>query len=108
MSAWAPASSVFAGGTQQIRALVGTRVRTRALLRSVRLFDPIQGSQRTTDLVPGAVGYVSNPLGADLLVAFSSLPGDVPPSLDQLSHSGNFRVVIINEPTFKFQFDVER
>lgn len=108
ISTWKPAYAVFLGGTQQIRGLVGARVRTRTRLLSFPLFDPIHNTHATTDLVAGAVGFVANPHGTDLLIAFPAHPGTSPASLADLQRIGHFKVVIVNEPTFKQQFDVER
>jgi len=107
MGTWKPASGVFLGGTQQIKSLVGARVRTRTHLLSFPLFDPIQNAPATTDIPVGTVGFVANPQGDSLLIAFPSQPGHVPRSLTELQRGGRFKVVIVNEPTFKQQFDVE-
>jgi hypothetical protein len=108
MSTWKPASAVFMGGTQQIKSLVGARVRTRTHLLSCPLFDPIQNTPGTTDIPVGAVGFVANPHGESLLIAFPSHPGTLPRSLTELQRGGRFKVVVVNEPTFKQQFEVER
>ena len=109
MSTWKPAAAVFTGGTLQIQNLVGARVRTQRLLRSFPLFDPVNNAQRTTDLPMGAIGFVANPHGANLLIAFPSHPGAAPPaSLAELQRTGRFEVVVVNEPTFKHQFEIER
>ena len=108
MPTWKPASAVFAGGTEQIKALVGARVRNRVHLGSVPLFDPIHNTHATIGLSPGTVGFIANPVGANLLIAISPLPGPAPTSLAQLQRTGHFRVVVVNEPTFKHQFEVER
>ena len=108
MSGWKPASAVFLGGTQQIKSLVGARVRTRMHLLSFPLFDPINNAPLTTDLPVGAVGFVANPHPSGLLIAFPSHPGIPPTSLTELQRGGGFKVVIVNEPTFKQQFEVER
>lgn len=109
MPSWQPASAVFLGGTQQIKAMIGARVRNRVHLGSVPLFDPIHHTQATTELLPGTQGFVANPSGANLLVAFSPLPGRPRfDSLAQLQRTGSFKVAVINEPTFKQQFEVER
>ena len=108
MSSWKPASAVFLGGTQQIKALVGVRVRTRTSLQSFPLFDPFRKTPGTTNLAAGAVGFVANPQDANLLIAFPSSAGVVPASLKDLQRTGFFKVVVVNEPTFKHQFDVEQ
>ena len=108
MPTWKPASAVYPGGTQAIKALVGARVRLRGHLHSAPLFDPIHNTHATIALSPGTVGFVANPAGANLLIAISSLPGPAPTSLAQLQRTGHFKVVVVNEPTFKHQFEVER
>lgn len=110
MSTWKPASTVFLGGTEQIKTLIGARVRTRTHLGSCALFDPIRNTQGTTDLPIGSVGFVTNSRGPNLLIAFPVHPGAMPSSLASLQRGGitSFKVVIVNEPTFKLQFEVER
>ncbi len=107
MKTWKAASAVFQGGTQQINALRGKRVRTKAVLSSARVYDPIYNRQETTDLQRGTVGFVSNPLADELLIAFPRQEHTRPNSLEALMRNCMFFVVVINGPTFKAQFDVE-
>jgi hypothetical protein len=111
VSTWKPASAVFPGGTQQIEKLVGARVRTQMRLLSVSLYDPVHGRKDTIDLPIGAVGFVANPhpeMLDMLLIAFPLHVGALPTSLSELQRTGNFRVVVVNAPTFKHRFEVER
>jgi len=107
MKTWKAASIVFQGGTQQINALRGKRVRTKAVLSSARVYDPVYNRQETTDLQRGAVGFVSNPLADDLLIAFPKQEHTQPSSLEALMRNCMFYVVVVSGPTFKTQFDVE-
>lgn len=107
MAGWRPASAAFQGGTQQINGLKGRRVRARSSIFAAHLFDPIHNKQETTTIHAGAIGFVTNPHGACLLVAFSK-DGRVCPNLEALSRTNQFFVVIINEPTFKATFEVEQ
>lgn len=108
MATWKLASAVFAGGTQEIRKLVGTRVRTRTNLHALPLFDPIHHRMQDTDLAIHRQGFVANPHDDCLLIAFPAEASSTEPSLDALKRSGRFKVVIVNEPTFKQQFEVEQ
>jgi len=107
MPTWKPASTVFQGGTQQIEAMKGKRVRTTRPLLSARLHDPVNSRDQTTDLARGAVGLVANPLKDDLLIAYPKLASTVVSTLDALMRSGAFLVVVVNGPTFKAAFEVE-
>lgn len=107
MNQWKLAGVVFNGGTEQVKALVGKRVRTNSNLLSARIYDPINNQQRTTDMSKGSVGFVANPLGADLLLAFPLQGGAAAGSLDALVRNGSFRVIVVNTPTFRTRFDVE-
>src|SRR5690242_8629747 len=106
MNTWRAASVIFQGGKQQINSLKGKRVRTKSQLLSARVYDPIFNRQDTTNVQAGAVGFVSNALGEDLLVAFPKQQGLQPASLEALTR-GMFFVVIINAPTFRAQFEIE-
>ena len=77
-------------------------------LLSFPLFDPVQNTQATTDLPLGTEGFIANPHHTGLLIAFPSQSGRTPRSLAELQRAGHFKVVIVNEPTFKQQFDIER
>lgn len=111
MSTWQPASSVFSGGTQEIKALLGRRVRTTASISGLLVYDPnpAQKKHETFDLSHGRVGFVghSSPQRHDLLVAFPINRSSNPPSLEALSRSGSFKVVVVNAPTFKHKFEIE-
>ncbi len=107
MKTWKAVSAVFQGGTQQINALRGKRVRTKAVLTAARVHDPIYNRQETTDLQRGAVGFVSNPLDDEVLIAFPKQEHTQPSSLEALMRNCMFFVVVINGPTFKAQFEVE-
>ena len=108
MAIWKKASAVFAGGTEQMKKIKGRRVRARVNLE-IALFDPINGKQATTKLNTGDIGIVSNPHPTkfDFLLAFPNKGTAVVTSLESLMRSGDFRVVVVNEPTFKAQFEIE-
>ena len=107
MAGWRSAAAAFQGGTQQINGMKGKRVRARSSLFSANLFDPINNRQETTTIQAGAIGFVTNPHGACLLVAFSK-DGKPCPNLEALTRTHQFFVVIINEPTFKATFEIEQ
>lgn len=109
MSLWKPTAAVFFGGTEQMKALTGRKVRTRVPLQNIAVYDPIHGKQETFSLRQGAVGLIANPhpVRFDFLIAFPVNGGQQVTSLDQLSRSGAFKVLVINEPTFKMQFEIE-
>ena len=108
MAVWKKASAVFIDGTEQIKKLKGSRVRTRIALE-LSLYDPITNKQTTTKLVAGELGFVSNhhPTRFDFLLAFPSVSNAGVSNLESLMRSGKFKVVIVNEPTFKVQFEIE-
>lgn len=108
MSIWKIASSVFMGGTEQIRQLKGRRVRTRTALR-LPMYDPIHNRDESISLAAGTVGLVTNPHPTlfQFLIAFPTKAGNELTTLDRLARNGDVKVVIVNEPTFKQQFDVE-
>ena len=58
---WKPAFSVFQGGTQQVKALIGKRVRVKQNLYSAAIYDSIHKKHNTTDLKKGAIGVIANP-----------------------------------------------
>jgi len=108
MSIWKNASSVFLGGTEQIKQLKGRRVRARTALQ-LKVYDPIHNSDESMHLAPGTIGLVANPHPTrfDFLIVFPTKPGPAPTSLDSLTRGGDFKVLMVNEPTFKLQFEIE-
>lgn len=108
MAIWKSASAVFTGGTEQIKKLKGRRIRAKVNLDLI-LYDPINGKQATTKLSAGDIGLVSNhhPTTFDFLLAFPSAANTTITTLDALMRTGKFKVVVVNEPTFKVQFEVE-
>ena len=109
MSTWKPASSLFLGGTEQIKALKGRKVRPQMALQGALVYDPIHNRDDRFTVHAGMIGFVANPhpSRADLLIAFSMTPSSNAGSLDALVRTGTFKVVVVNEPTFKFHFEVE-
>jgi len=107
MKGWKAASMVFQGGKQQINDLRGKRVRTKVILTSARVYDPIWNRLDTATIQRGSVGFVSNPLADDLLIAFPKQEHTQSNSLEALMRNCMFFVVVINAPTFKTQFEVE-
>ena len=107
MKAWKAAGAFFQGGTQQINALKGKRVRSTSILTSARVYDPVHNRQDTTTIERGVIGFVSNPLGNELLIAYPRQEHAHSPSLDALMRNCMFFVVIVNAPTFKDKFEVE-
>ena len=108
MAIWKKASSVFAGGTEQVKKLKGRRIRALVNLE-LAIYDPINGKQAITAISQGETGLVSNhhPTTFDFLLAFPSNTSTLVTSLDALMRTGKFKVVVVNEPTFKAQFEIE-
>lgn len=108
MAIWKKASAVFMGGTEQVKKLKGKRIRARVNLELI-VYDPINGKHATAALAPGEIGLVSNhhPTTFDFLLAFPRSTGMPVTNLDALIRTGNFKVVMVNEPTFKAQFEIE-
>ncbi|MCM5679571.1 hypothetical protein M8A51_08500 [Schlegelella sp. S2-27] len=109
MSIWKPAVSVFRGGTEEIRRLYGSRVRARISLRGIAVYNPAATRPQTCDIEQGAVGFVTHPHPHrfDFLLAFPSDQGRLPRDIQALSRLASFKVVEVNEPTFKQQFEIE-
>jgi hypothetical protein len=109
MSSWKLASSVFFGGTGQIQAIKGRRVRARVPLSNFNVYDPINPRTETFSVRAGAIGLIANPHPnrPELLIAFPLNPALAPTTLDNLMRTGGFKVVMVNEPTFRLQFEIE-
>jgi hypothetical protein len=107
MKIWKAASAFFQGGTQQINSLKGKRVRSTSVLTSARVYDPIYNRPDTATIDRGAIGFVSNPLGNELLIAYPKQEHAQIVSLDALMRNCMFFVVVVNGPTFKDKFEVE-
>jgi hypothetical protein len=109
MTQWIPVGWDFDGSTEAIRRLKGKKVRNKAALLGAVVFDPIRSAhQQNHDLPAGSIGFVANPHPnlQDLLIAVptSSQPAS---SLDALSRSQGFKVLVVNAPTFRLQFEFE-
>jgi hypothetical protein len=107
MKTWKAASAFFQGGTQQINSLKGKRVRSTSVLSSARVYDPIYNRQDTATIERGTIGFVSNPLGSELLIAYPKQEYAQNASLDALMRNCMFFVIVVNGPTFKDKFEVE-
>lgn len=107
MKMWKAASSVFQGGTHQINALKGKRVRAKSILSYAHVYDPVDNRHETTTIQSGVVGFVSNPLGMDLLIAYPKENHMSSESLVTLMRNCMFFVVVVNGVTFRAQFEVE-
>ncbi len=108
MPIWKIASAVFTGGTEQIKQFKGKKVRARAQLQ-LNVYDPINNKQESIIIKSGAMGLISNqhPTQFSLLVAFDLRPTATITTLENIMRGGTFKVVIVNEITFKQQFEVE-
>jgi hypothetical protein len=107
MKTWKAASAFFQGGTSQINGLKGKRVRSTSVLTSARVYDPVYNRPDTATIERGAIGFVSNPLGNELLIAYPKQGHTQIVSLDALMRNCMFFVVVVNGPTFKDEFEVE-
>jgi hypothetical protein len=109
MAAWKQVSMVYSGGTMEFKKLYGKRVRARTNL-TLNVYDAVNNRQMTTNIKVGAIGFVANPhpqLLGGLLLAFPKNPNTSTTSIETLQRSNNFEVIIVNEPTFKQQFEIE-
>ena len=107
MKTWKAASALFQGGTQQVNSLKGKRVRSTSVLTSARVYDPIYNRPDTATIECGKIGFVSNPLGNELLIAYPKQEHTQIVSLDALMRNCMFLVVVVNGSTFKDRFEVE-
>jgi hypothetical protein len=107
MKTWKAAAAFFQGGAQQINSLKGKRVRSTSVLTSARVYDPIHNRPDTATIERGAIGFVSNPLGNELLIAYPKQEHAQAVSLDALMRNCMFFVVVVNGLTFKDKFEVE-
>src|SRR4051812_11687597 len=110
MTQWIPVGWDFDGSTEGIRRLQGKRVRNRSALLAAGVYDPINPAARETYDVPAqTTGFVANPHPnlRDLLVAVPAGANQLAGSLDALARSGNFKVIVVNAPTFRLQFEWE-
>ena len=109
MPIWKVASAVFTGGTEQIKQLKGRRVRTKRQLE-LNAYDPIHNRQETVTIRPGSIGILSNHHPSQLsmlLIAFDQRPNAIITTLESMTRGNAFKVIVVNEPTFKMQFEVE-
>ncbi|MFO1311556.1 MAG: hypothetical protein U1F41_05755 [Burkholderiales bacterium] len=108
MAIWKAAATCFDGSTQSIRALKGRRVRTRTALLGLARHDPATANPRPFDVAAGTEGFVGFPHAdmRSLLVVFPNNPASMASGFDALARSGEFRVAVVNGPTFKLQFEV--
>lgn len=108
MPIWKNAATVFTGGTEQIQLLKGRRVRCKTRLQ-LNLYDPINNKQETAIIAPSSIGIIANhhPTQFCLLIAFDMRPSSTAITLEAIMRGGNFKVFMVNDPTFKMQFEVE-
>lgn len=108
MPIWKNAAAVFTGGTEQIKQLKGRRVRCKAQIQ-LNLYDPINNKQETAVIAAGSIGIVSNhhPTQFCLLIAFDMRPSASVTTLESIMRGGRFNVFMVNDPTFKMQFEIE-
>jgi hypothetical protein len=110
MAQWIPVGWDFDGSTEGIRRLRGKRVRTKGALHGAVVYDPVNtGQQQNFDVAAHTVGFVANPHPnmQDLLIAVPTAPNTLANSLDSLARSNAFKVVVVNAPTFRLQFEFE-
>ena len=104
---WKPASTVFAGGTEAVRALKGRRVETVHRMQP-NLFE---GEHRPmgapVTIEARRIGFVANPFRDGLIIAFPEGPPVPGQTLDQLARRGRFTSVFVSYATFRSFFRVE-
>lgn len=110
MILWRHADTLFIGGSEQVKALTGRKVRARTALLRCNLFDPVVAQPAFINVAALAVGFVANPHPelAALLIALPK-PNSAAAraaTLDELTRTGGFDVIIVNYPTFRQQFDI--
>lgn len=109
MKTWQKAVTVFHGGSQQVKAFHGKRVRASRILElQAYPADPAKPDAQIS-IAAGAIGFVGYPYphGNELLLAFPKNPKQPVASIDELTRSKPFFVARVNEPTFKAWFEVE-
>jgi citrate lyase alpha subunit len=107
MLRWKSASAVFQGGTAQVLALKGKRVRARVALQGIPV-NVLEGNPpQTVDVPLGSLGLIANPSHADILIAMPKALGMAVTTIEALTRSGAITVIRINWPTFREQFEVE-
>lgn len=107
--AWKLAGSIYRGGSQEVRALLGKRVRARTAMSACRVYDPIGHKQETTDialLAEGLVGHVPAGQFDQVLLAFPAEHGARLTSLEQAARH-KIRSILVNWPTFRANFDID-
>jgi hypothetical protein len=103
---WKPAATVFPGGSQQVTALRGRRVRNRVPLLRAAIHDPIHHHQTTIDVRAYSIGFVASPVNDQVLIAYSK--SDAPmTTIENLMRTGAFDVIRVNWVTFRLQFDID-
>lgn len=108
MSSWYSTVGLLTGGSQQVKGLQGLKVRTRCEIISARLYDPIHRKQSTRDLQANAEGFFANINCDGVIIVFPLSATIAAGSLESLRRSGLFQVVVVNIPTFEYQFEVNR
>lgn len=111
MARWIPITrKEFDGSTASIKALAGKRVRNRAALMGALVYEAIdpKKAQEKFDLKAGTTGIVANPHPnqQSLLVAVPTDANAIVTTLGALT-KGGFKVLVVNEPTFRMQFELE-
>jgi len=103
------AGASFVGGTEQVRRLQGRKVRTRTALHAANVYDPISNKSATAHVGANSIGIIANPHPTQnaLLIAFPTNPSTPISTLDDMMKRGNFTVIVVNQPTFRQQFEIE-
>ena len=108
---WRHADTLFIGGSEQVKALTGRRVRARCALLGANVYDPDNGPSKKIDVAMWSSGFVANPhpTRADVLIALPRphTPGAQATTLEELTRRGGFDVIFVNYRTFREQFDIE-
>lgn len=96
---------MYRGGTNELKQLLGKRVKSRAN-QDQALYNPEGVSQQLKSIAIGQEGFVAHPVGVYALVAFPNL-GQPPASIEKLVMGGQFFVVAVVWEDFQKYFDIE-
>jgi hypothetical protein len=105
--AWVPADRVFRGGTEEVKALYGRRVRSRMPVAPNRFHGVDMRAGDPVALPALTVAFVGRPV-RDMVVLAVPTPPVVPGlTLAMLERRGVFTAVLVNWPTLRTAFEIE-
>ena len=101
---------VWRGGTQELQNFVGRRIRVLNQVEAP-IHDPGRIAHPNSDppkiqLTKGRIGMLTNAKMDDIWVAFPNNPSIVVTSIGAMMKIP-FTAVVVNQPTLKYQFEIE-